>query len=1475
MFKQLGCRWKWGVLPALLLPGIFMVPTAVALPASVLPVSATTTLTLGPMVHLPALVSPPLPAGAHLIGDTSPAQVMTVDIVLKPSNSSGLSSLVSSLYDPRSPLYRHFLTPGQFQREFGPSNMEKYRMSEWLDEVGLAGGKWIGSAFQVHTTAAKASQALGIHVMNIHMPTGRIAYNAYGTPTVPATISNDISAILGLSTVAQMKPALTAPARGSISKGSMFAGSSGTVRHRSVPPSLSAKEANPGRVRLSSVDTSMHSTTKQSQTSEPTPCTSASNYASSSGSWLPNQVGDAYGINSLLAGGYDGSGVTVAVYELAAHSVSDVATYESCFGLTNPVSTVAVDGGGVLGGRGTGEADLDIEQVATQAPGASIISYEGPINGSGPYDTYNAIVQADQAQIISTSWGSCESSMIGSGYMSALDSLFSQAAAQGQSIFASAGDHGSEDCYSASSSNPDTYLNVDYPASDPYVTGVGGTELYFNGSQPVWNYCQSDESLSCASDYNGYNAGGGGLSIRWPEPSWQDGFNTWYWTPNANGSYPQCGEYCRGVPDIAANAGYPEAFYVNGRWGGLIGTSMAAPLLAGMFADITNTCYYQVGDANPALYAYAGISGAYGVAFDGVSQGNNDMTGTNGGDYPASSSGGWSPASGLGTPIASGLACPEITSVQPPDASAGIQVTVTGSNLSLASFYFVTPSGAATKATVVSSSPGSATLVVPAGSGQVVIDAGTPIGYGKYNQSFTYVTSVTSVTGPDPSTSIAGATGVTYKISFTTSSSGALAANSGTITLSGPTGTIFPSVASDYTINGTVATAVTGAGSNAVTITTPVAIGGSAPVDVVAGNVANPSAGTYTLAVSTSSDIERVSTPNYAITPPPVPTITGLSPSSGSTEGDTKVVVTGTYFSSVSAVYFGRVAASSYTVDSSTEITAISPAESAGTVEVTVDTSAGTSPVSGTSNFTYVAPPTVASIIPGSSPLQGGGTVTITGTGLSGATALHFGSVSAANLSVVSPTELTATIPASQVAGTTDVTVTTPGGISPGVGFVYVTAGIRYVPVTPYRIVDTRCTQNPLPSGITSTYCSGLPSANQSLSSPLAGKGITAQVAGTVSGSSSDAVPYTAQSVVLNITAIASPSTQRGYITVYPTGTNVPTASSLNYVPGMAIPNLVTATLGKAGSVSILPSSAGVNIVVDVEGYYEPATSQPSNLFNPLPLPARILDTRCVISPISAVPRYCAAENLPAANASIPEPAPKSAISIAVAGLSGSGVPSDATAISLVVTAAGPHSGGYLTVWADSGSSCGIPPMASNVNFRKGTASANSVIVETAGTGKICIFNSADAPTNVVVDINGYFSSSGDAFTPSSPVRICDTRALSISDVASGVTGHCANSGTALQPASGPIAVQVTGIAGIPSSAKAVVANVTVTNTAGAGYLRTWAAGETQPSTSNINWASGETMPNMVTVTLSASGAINVYTSADVNIIIDVVGWYS
>jgi hypothetical protein len=143
------------------------------------------------------------------------------------------------------------------------------------------------------------------------------------------------------------------------------------------------------------------------------------------------------------------------------------------------------------------------------------------------------------------------------------------------------------------------------------------------------------------------------------------------------------------------------------------------------------------------------------------------------------------------------------------------------------------------------------------------------------------------------------------------------------------------------------------------------------------------------------------------------------------------VTITGTNFTGATKVVFGTVAATSFTVVSATEITAVSPAQAAGAHNIYVTTPSGTSAPVAADMFTYVssAVPTVTSISPTSGPPAGGTTVTITGTNFTGATKVVFGAVAATSFTVVSATEITAVSPA-QAAGAHNIYVTTPSGTS-------------------------------------------------------------------------------------------------------------------------------------------------------------------------------------------------------------------------------------------------------------------------------------------------------------------------------------------------------------------------------------------------------------------------------------------------------------
>jgi len=186
-----------------------------------------------------------------------------------------------------------------------------------------------------------------------------------------------------------------------------------------------------------------------------------------------------------------------------------------------------------------------------------------------------------------------------------------------------------------------------------------------------------------------------------------------------------------------------------------------------------------------------------------------------------------------------------------------------------------------------------------------------------------------------------------------------------------------------------------------------------------------------------SSDPAPVSAPVPA--PAPAPNITSVSPAVGPLGGNTTVTINGTGFTGTTAVSFGNNNATSFTVDSATQITAVSPAGAAGIVDITVTTPNGAS----TAKFTYTAGPTISSLSKTAGPLAGGTPITITGTGFTGATAVTFGQTGIA-FSVTDNEHISITSPnsGSQATVSAEVTVVTPYGTSDAATFTYQPAPI-------------------------------------------------------------------------------------------------------------------------------------------------------------------------------------------------------------------------------------------------------------------------------------------------------------------------------------------------------------------------------------------------------------------------------------------------
>ncbi|HEV2342598.1 MAG TPA: S53 family peptidase, partial [Actinocrinis sp.] len=380
--------------------------------------------------------------------------------------------------------------------------------------------------------------------------------------------------------------------------------------------------------------------------------------------YTADAISNIYGLGSLLANGADGTGVTVAVFELENYDPQGVGDILTCYGSKSTVSLVKVDGGPTAAAdmhANVGvESALDIENIADLAPGVSVIDYAGPdwnLQTTSPanvLDVYSKIVSDDKAQVVSTSWGVCEANA-SSSFLSSESTLLATAAAQGQTVVASSGDSGSTDCYNTADTTPNSSLAVDDPASQPTVLGVGGTSMsgLNNPPQSTWNSAQGGS----------YGAGGGGVSSAQTQPVFQKGIAATGYTANCAAA---AGAGCRQVPDVSAFAdpvdGYVIAEYNSADSAidlGIIGgTSGAAPVWAAIYAlaDSSAACKTNgnAGEAAPALYAAGTTPSNYSV-FRDITSGNNGISAYHAPyAYPATS--GYDMASGWGAPVASGVA---------------------------------------------------------------------------------------------------------------------------------------------------------------------------------------------------------------------------------------------------------------------------------------------------------------------------------------------------------------------------------------------------------------------------------------------------------------------------------------------------------------------------------------------------------------------------------------------------------------------------------------------------------------------------------------------------------------------------------------------------------------------------------------------------------------------------------------------------
>jgi Pro-kumamolisin, activation domain len=746
-----------------------------------------------PMVRDASLAAAPVAAGHAYLGATKSGAVK-FEVVMAPSAPAALKRFVSEVSSPRDALYHHYLSERQFAARFGPRRTVVKQAAAWLRGDGFSVSRTSTFVLQARGSVADV-RSLGLSLARYRGPSGAEGTLPQGLPVLPSALAGgEVSGIVGLDTLDRPQHLGARPVH---------------IGHNPASPALPSTPL--GGAAQAAVQGSA--------------CAAAAQAAAQAGAYTVDQMGPHYDLDQVEATGQDGAHTTVALPEVDPLSSSDITAYDQCFGLQAQAQVVDVDGGATL--PLAGEADLDFEELATLAPAASIVTYEGPNTLTGLYDMVDQIVTTDKANVISISLGSCEPG-VSLSFQQSMNSLFEEAAAQGESVLAASGDSGSEDCYSYDAQDQTgsgTSLAVDYPASSPLVTAVGGTVITGSG-ELAWNDCNQQGSIACANQIAqlggvsyGVGAGGGGVSqssVSDPGPSGQ---------PRLAGSNGY-----REVPDVAADSGSNFGdgleFYIGGQWLEYIGTSLATPIWASLVVDRDSLCSTPTGDFDPALYSLYSSSSADAAAFTPVIKGyassssltpeagSNDYTQTDAGDYPVTA--GYNLVTGVGAPIATGLACSQVTGAY--SGQGGQQVTFAGVGLEGATIYF---GSLAVKA--VSETATTATVVVPTGQGQVTLSASSPVlGSSTAKASFTYTsgggtTTTTTSSTPTSTTTPAPPSSTTSTVTVTTTSTPIGGPGSG-----GPGGGAPPGTTTTTAEVASPVTSTTAVPSTTVPVTVPV-----------------------------------------------------------------------------------------------------------------------------------------------------------------------------------------------------------------------------------------------------------------------------------------------------------------------------------------------------------------------------------------------------------------------------------------------------------------------------------------------------------------------------------------------------------------------------------------------------------------------------------------------------------------------------
>ncbi len=506
------------------------------------------------------------------------------------AQQTALDQLLVSQQTPGSPLYHHWLTPTQFGEQFGLSAADLAKVKSWLTAQGLSitFAPPSNSLVVVSGTVAQMQQAFGTSIHSL-LSKGEQHIANTTDAVVPAAIASVVSGISGLNDFRPQSHARTlTPAFSSGLTGSRFL--------------------------------------------------------------APGDFQVIYDSKPLLSAAINGTGATIAVMGQTNLSLPDIASFRAAGGLPAQVPTVVVvptAPAPTTSGSDVEESQLDVEWSGASAPNAKIVYVT---SGNGVFDALQyAINQTAQPvfPILSISYGSCEPANAASD-LTSFSALFQEANAQGQTILASAGDAGATDCDSsptASSVTAADGLAVDFPASSPFVTAIGGT--MFNDTDANWvsltpSPTTPDQVTSALgyipetvwNEYSAFSsiaAGGGGASLYFAKPSWQVGTGV-------------PADSARDVPDIALNAAASHVGYLYcipivagdpnatldsctngfrnalGNLASVGGTSAGTPSFAGVLALVEQKLGSTtgLGNINPVLYGLGGTA-----AFHDITTGNN------------------------------------------------------------------------------------------------------------------------------------------------------------------------------------------------------------------------------------------------------------------------------------------------------------------------------------------------------------------------------------------------------------------------------------------------------------------------------------------------------------------------------------------------------------------------------------------------------------------------------------------------------------------------------------------------------------------------------------------------------------------------------------------------------------------------------------------------------------------------------------